>query len=65
MSILSRLDDPHYCLARAREARWRAEATPNSNKKQTLNELANDFLNLAKIAAKRRRSGAMALRLQQ
>ncbi len=55
MLKVSRLDDPHYCLARAREARRRAETAPNTHVKGSLLALANDYLKLAKFAINRRK----------
>jgi hypothetical protein len=55
MLTLSRLDDPHYCLARAREARRQAEYMPNNHAKGSLLALANDYLKLAKFAINRRK----------
>ena len=65
MSMLSRLDDPHYCLARAREARRRAEAMPDSDAKGSLLSLANDYLKLAKFALSRRKDYLATLNLRQ
>jgi hypothetical protein len=54
--MLSRLDDPHYCLARARAARRLAEVTPGDIAKGSLLALANDYLRLAKFAIHRRKN---------
>jgi hypothetical protein len=54
--MLSRLDDPHYCLTRAREERRRAEAARESGARASLLALANDYLSLAKFAIDRRRT---------
>jgi hypothetical protein len=64
MIMLSRLDDPHFCLARAREARRRAEAEQDGHTKGSFLALANDYLNLAKFAI-RRQKDSLAHRLQQ
>jgi hypothetical protein len=55
MIMLSRLDDPHFCLARAREARRRAEAELDGHTKGSFLALANDYLNLAKFAIRRQK----------
>jgi hypothetical protein len=55
--MLSRLDDPHYCLARARDARRRAEAAQEGRARESLLALANDYLKLAKFAIDRRKIG--------
>jgi hypothetical protein len=65
MPMLSRLDDPHFCLARAREARRRAEATQDGGAKGSFLALANDYLKLAKFALNRRKDDLAAHRLQQ
>ncbi len=65
MVMLSRLDNPYYCLARAREVRRRAEATPNSHAKESLLALANDYLGLAKVAIGRRKEHLAAHHIQQ
>jgi hypothetical protein len=59
MPMLSRLDDPQYCLARAREAQRRAQGAENGRAKVTLLELANDYLRLAKFAVSRRRNSRL------
>jgi hypothetical protein len=64
MILLSRLDDPHFCLARAREARRRAEAALDGPTKGSFLALANDYLNLAKFALKRQKD-SLAYRLRQ
>ena len=65
MMMLSRLDDPHFCLARAREARRRAEAALDGYAKGSFLALANDYLKLAKFALNRRRDHLAARRLRQ
>jgi hypothetical protein len=65
MTVLSRLDDPHYCLARAREVRRQAEAAQDGHAKGSFMALASDYLKLAKFALNRRRASLMARRLQQ
>jgi len=65
MIVRSRLDDPHFCLARAREARRRAEAALDGNAKGTFLALANDYLKLAKFAHTRRKNRLAAHRFQQ
>ena len=65
MIMLSRLDDPHFCLARAREARRRAEASLDGNAKGAFLALANDFLKLAKFAHNRRKNRLAVHRFQQ
>jgi hypothetical protein len=64
MILLSRLDDPHFCLARAREARRRAEAALDGHTRGSFLALANDYLNLAKFALKRQKD-SLAYRLRQ
>ena len=54
--MLSRLDDPHYCLARARAARRLAEVTSSDIAKGSALALANDYLRLAKFALRRRKN---------
>jgi hypothetical protein len=61
--MLSRLDDPHYCLARAREVRRLAQAASGGHAK--LLALANDYLRLAKFAIERRKNYLAEHRLQQ
>ena len=63
--MLSRLDDPHYCLARAREARRRAQNTSSDHAKGALLALANDYLKLAKFALNRRKADLAVHRLRQ
>jgi hypothetical protein len=63
--MLSRLDDPHFCLARAREARRHAEAALDGHTKGSLLALANDYLKLAKFALNRRKDRLTAHRLRQ
>jgi hypothetical protein len=65
MIMLSRLDDPHFCLARAREARQRAEAALDGHAKGSFLALANDYLKLAKFALNRRKDRVAAHRFQQ
>jgi hypothetical protein len=65
MIMLSRLDDPHFCLARAREARRRAEAALDGHTKGPLLALANDYLKLAKFALNRRKDRLAVHRIQQ
>lgn len=59
--MLSRLDDPHYCLTRAREVRRNAEAAREGNARATLLALANDYLSLAKFAIDRRKTARALL----
>ena len=63
--MLSRLDDPHFCLARAREARRRAEAALDGQAKGSFLALAHDYLKLAKFALNRRKDRVAADRFQQ
>jgi hypothetical protein len=63
--MLSRLDDPYYCLARAREARRSAQAEPSDYARGALLALANDFLSLAKFALNRRKADLAVHRLRQ
>jgi hypothetical protein len=63
--MMSRLDDPQHCLARAREARRLAQATPSDQAKGSLLALANDYLKLAKFALNRRKDYLDVFRLQQ
>jgi hypothetical protein len=63
--MFSRLDDPNYCLARAREVRRRAEAIQNDCVKGSLLALANDYLKLAKLALTRRKQDLTIYRLRQ
>jgi hypothetical protein len=63
--MLSRLDDPHYCLARARAVRRLAEVTSGDIAKGSFLALANDYLRLAKFALKRRKDDLAACRLPQ
>jgi hypothetical protein len=65
MTMLSRLDDPHYCLARAREARRQAEVAQDGHAKVSFATLANDYLKLAKFALNRRKDGHAAHRFPQ
>jgi hypothetical protein len=65
MIMLSRLDDPNFCLARAREARQRAEAALDGYAKGSFMALANDYLKLAKFALNRRKDRLAAQRLRQ
>jgi len=63
--MLSRLDDPHYCLARAREARRLAEVTSGDIAKGSLLALANDYLRLVKFALQRRKNDLAICRHKQ
>lgn len=63
--MLSRLDDPDYCLARSREARRRAQAASSDRAKGVLLALAEDFLSLAKFALNRRKAHLAVHRLRQ
>jgi hypothetical protein len=58
--MLSRLDDPHFCLARAKEVQTRAETVHDGVAKVLLLELAEDFLRLAKFAVDRRKKEGVA-----
>ena len=65
--MLSRLDDPQFCLARAKEVQSRAETVEDGVAKVLLLELAEDYLRLAKFAVDRRKKerflgGTCALR---
>jgi hypothetical protein len=60
-----RLDDPNYCLARAKEARRNAEAAPDGHVRRSLLALANDYLGLAKLALNRRKDDLAVFRLRQ
>jgi hypothetical protein len=60
-----RLDDPNYCLARAKEARRNAEAAPDGHARRSLLALANDYLGLAKLALNRRKDDLAVFRLRQ
>jgi len=59
------LDDPNYCLARAREARRNAEAAPDGHARKSLLTLANDYLGLAKLALNRRKDDLAVFQLRQ
>lgn len=61
--MLSRLDDPHFCLARAKEVQTRAESVQDGIAKILLLELAEDFLRLAKFAVDRRKKEAVTGRV--
>ena len=65
MIMLSRLDDPHFCLARAREARRRAEAELDGHTKRSFLALANDYLKLAKFALNRQKDHMAAHHFRQ
>ena len=63
--MLSRLDDPHYCLALAREVRRRAQSAPSDYARGSLMALAEDYLKLAKFALNRRKDDLSVYRLRQ
>jgi hypothetical protein len=55
--FLSRLNDPHYCVAEAEKTRIYAEMKRDSRSKESLLKIADGYLHLARRAEVRRNRG--------